>query len=99
MTEACDAAKRGTRSNPCKFVLDAIMTCVGDDLNGLDVNGNSGVEEIGIEKTEARYLEWIVGTFRKRGSWPAGEWIAAVMEESLGKVIMAYEMGKNESMN
>ena len=89
MGEAGDAAKRGQRSNPCKFVLDAIMASVdtGQDDMMLDQEFPPPRDTAGAE---VQYLEWIVESFKKRISWPAGEWISAVMEESLGKAKVVY---------
>ena len=74
------------RSNPCKFVLDAIMACVDTDGEG------------GLMGSEARFLGWIVETFRQRTSWPVGKWASAVMEESLAKATDAYHATKTASL-
>ncbi len=87
MGEAGNAAKIGLRSNPSKFVLDGIMACVDlseDDL--LDPN----LAHRDIARSEMEFLGWIVQSFKKRDSWPVGEWISAVMEESLTKATEAF---------
>lgn len=94
MGQAGDTTNHGVRSNPCKFVLDAIMACVdtsGDDMM-LD---NAIAPPRDIARAEVQFLEWIVESFKKRSSWPAGEWISAVMEESMAKAIEAYQSSMN----
>lgn len=85
MGEAVEAAKGGVRSNPCKFVLDAIMACVetGDPL----MLGEDFAPPKDPSRSEIHFLEWIVESFKVRTSWPVGKWVAAVMEEALTKAV------------
>ncbi|KXH27599.1 elongation factor 1-gamma [Colletotrichum salicis] len=83
------------RSNPSRFVLDAIMACVGNA--GDDVVDNAAAalamlddRPIDLARSEVRFLEWIVANFNKRTTWPVGKWVATVMEESLSKAREAY---------
>lgn len=89
MGEAGNAVKMGLRSNPCKFVLDGIMACVDLAEDDLMLDGNlTQIRNTG--RTEMEFLGWIVQSFKKRDSWPVGEWISAVMDESLAKATEAY---------
>ncbi|GKT82237.1 early growth response protein 1 Egr-1 [Colletotrichum tofieldiae] len=89
------------RSNPSRFVLDAIMACVinvGDD----DVDNAAASlamlddRPVEVARSEVRFLEWIVANFNKRTTWPVGKWVAAVMEESLLKAREAYTVPISE---
>ncbi|GJC77240.1 respiration factor 2 [Colletotrichum liriopes] len=89
------------RSNPSRFVLDAIMACVinvGDD----DVDNAAASlamlddRPVEVARSEVRFLEWIVANFNKRTTWPVGKWVAAVMEESLSKAREAYTVPISE---
>jgi len=84
MGEAGDAAKRGQRSNPSKFVLDAIMASLDTGEDDIMTNQEFPPPR-DTARSEIQYLEWIVQSFKRRASWPTGEWISAVMEESLDK--------------
>ncbi|KAF6816906.1 early growth response protein 1 (egr-1) [Colletotrichum plurivorum] len=85
------------RSNPSRFVLDAIMACVG---TGTDVDAENAAaalvmldeRPVDLARSEVRFLEWIVANFTKRTTWPVGSWVAAVMQESLAKAREAYAM-------
>lgn len=91
MGEAAEAAKLawGTRSNPCKFVLDAIMACVDTGEDTLMLGQGFGQPKE-IMRSEVYFLEWIVESFKKRSSWPVGKWVTAVMEERVATAAEAY---------
>lgn len=99
MADAKESTKRISdgiaRSNPSKFVLDAIMACVESDLDPLALTGGdltgatSNTSPAGLEGSEVRFLEWVIKIFQARNSWPVGEWIAAVMQDSLESARLA----------
>lgn len=88
MSEAGNVAKMGLRSNPCKFVIDGIMACVDSVENDMMLEGSMQIRD--PERSEVDFLGWIVQSFKKRDSWPVGEWISTVTEESLVKAMEAY---------
>lgn len=92
MGDACDAARRGVRSNPCKFVLDVIMqACMKTGEEGLAIQLDKNmVPPFDDEKSEIRFLEWIVEMFQKRTTWPVGKWVSTVLEESLIKATEVF---------
>ncbi|RDW64797.1 hypothetical protein BP6252_10448 [Coleophoma cylindrospora] len=118
MSEAHEAANRGTTSNPCKFVLDIIMafvhleqdaimcnealygTAVHEQEAGLHATNNpSTITNLGqtvsdTMASEVQFLEWVIDVFKQRKSWPVGNWIAAVMDESLEKARVVYNESK-----
>lgn len=89
------------RSNPSRFVLDAIMACVvnveDDDVqNAAATLAMLDDRPVDLARSEIRFLEWIVANFNKRTTWPVGKWVATVMEESLAKAREAYAAPMNE---
>lgn len=85
------------RSNPSRFVLDAIMSCVGTGADDDAENAAAALvmldeRPVDLARSEVRFLEWIVANFTKRTTWPVGSWVAAVMQESLAKAREAYAM-------
>ncbi|KAL3418515.1 elongation factor 1-gamma [Phlyctema vagabunda] len=90
MVEAADAVKRGVRSDPCKFVLDAIMSCTDANTDALLLDQTDLMMPRETARSEVAFLEWIVETFNKRSSWPVGKWITAVMEERLALAKEVY---------
>ncbi|GKT50501.1 uncharacterized protein ColSpa_10682 [Colletotrichum spaethianum] len=89
------------RSNPSRFVLDAIMACVvnveDDDVeNAAAALAMLDDRPVDLARSEVRFLEWIVANFNKRTTWPVGKWVAAVMEESLSKAREAYAAPIND---
>ncbi|ORY58453.1 fungal-specific transcription factor domain-containing protein [Pseudomassariella vexata] len=89
MIEACSSSSHNTkhrsaRSRPCAFVLDAIMSGIG---NQLDSEMQPPRE---IARSEVGFLEWVVATLKTRTTWPVGKWVAAVMEENVQKAVEAY---------
>ncbi|KAF9874277.1 early growth response protein 1 (egr-1) [Colletotrichum karsti] len=82
------------RSNPSRFVLDAIMACVGTGGDDDAENAAAALamldRPVDLARSEVRFLEWIVANFNKRTTWPVGSWVAAVMHESLAKARDAY---------
>ncbi|KAH8678955.1 fungal-specific transcription factor domain-containing protein [Tricladium varicosporioides] len=90
MCNAGESTERGGRLNPCKFVLDGIMSCVDNGQDSLMLDRQiTGVRD--TARTEVQFLEWIVESFKKRTSWPVGDWVSTVMEESLAKAEGAYD--------
>ncbi|OBR16507.1 Early growth response protein 1 (Egr-1) [Colletotrichum higginsianum IMI 349063] len=89
------------RSNPSRFVLDAIMACV-DSVGDDDVENAAAAlamldgGPVDLARSEVRFLEWIVANFNKRTTWPVGKWVATVMEESLSKAREAYAVPMSE---
>ncbi|KAE9582191.1 hypothetical protein CGMCC3_g1836 [Colletotrichum fructicola] len=88
------------RSNPSRFVLDAIMACVGTGGDDDAENAAAALamldRPVDLARSEVRFLEWIVANFTKRTTWPVGSWVAAVMHESLAKAREAYAAPMSE---
>ncbi|KAJ0273135.1 hypothetical protein Brms1b_007937 [Colletotrichum noveboracense] len=88
------------RSNPSRFVLDAIMACVGSGGDDDAENAAAALamldRPVDLARSEVRFLEWIVANFTKRTTWPVGSWVAAVMHESLAKAREAYAAPMSE---
>lgn len=65
------------------------MACVESDLDPLALTSGdltstaSNTDPPGLEGSEVRFLGWVIKIFQARNSWPVGEWIAAVMQDSL----------------
>lgn len=95
MCNAGESAERGGRLNPCKFVLDGIMACVDNGQNDLMLEQQiPAIRD--TARTEMQFLEWIVESFKKRTSWPVGDWVSTVMEESLAKATEAYDSSRRQ---
>lgn len=91
LTDAEEVGKRisegAARSNPSKFVLDAILACTESGSDTLMFN------ERRLEDSEVRFLSWVVDIFKTRNMWPVGSWVAAVMEESVARARLAMRDG------
>lgn len=98
MGEAHESNKRGARTNPCKFVLDAIMACVDDQGDPLMLDtGFSNPPPDRTMRSEIVFLAWVIEVFKKRTSWPVGKWVAAVMEESLSKATAVFQESQEQA--